>query len=152
MIVKIKRLTDTAIIPQYQTKGAAAIDLHADLPDQEYQVIGAKSTLIPTGLSISIPIGYVGVITTRSGLGHKRGLVVGNGVGIIDSDYRGQIMVSLYNNYYGGGALYSLKERIEHGDRIAQMLFIPVMQAILDEVDELDKTERGESGFGSTGK
>lgn len=146
MKVKIKQLTETAIIPQYQTNGAAAIDLHADLPGKKYILVGSVSELIPTGLSMSIPNGYVGVIVPRSSLGHKKAIILGNGTGIIDSDYRGPIMVSLYNRGF------NCKEKIEPGDRIAQMLFMPVQQVAFQEVDELDETERGEGGFGSTGK
>ncbi len=144
--VKIKRLTETAIIPEYKSNGAAAVDLHADIDN--YIIIEkfgyASSTVkIPTGLAIQIPSGYVGIITARSGLGHE-GLALSNSIGIIDSDYRGEILISMCNRKAHSQTIYA-------GDRIAQMLFMPVKQVQFSEVDKLDSTERGSDGFGSTG-
>jgi len=146
MQLQIKRLSSTAIIPRYQTDGAAAIDLHADIPGHEYILINGSSRLIPTGIAIAIEPGFVGLIVPRSGLGHKKGLILGNSTGVIDSDYRGPILVSLYNRYS------EIREKIKPGDRIAQMLFVPVSQAKMIEVDELPESERGGNGFGSTGQ
>ena len=145
MNVQIKRLTKTAIIPKYQSTGAAAFDLHADIPDGDGYSLwsNSSSVLIPTGLSIAIPIGFVGIIVPRSGLGHQ-GLILGNGTGVIDSDYRGEIKVSLLNRD-------DCFKRIYHSDRVAQMLIMPVVQCQFVEVDELDETERGSGGYGSTG-
>ncbi len=147
MQVRIKRLTETAIIPKYQSKGSAAIDLHADVNGKidSYALHPRGLTVqIPTGLSIQIPTGYVGIVSSRSGLGVKKGLVVAHGVGVIDSDYRGPLMIPVWNRST------SFIE-IRPGDRIVQMLFLPVEQMDLIEVEELDSTERGSGGFGSTG-
>lgn len=146
MDIKIQRLTDTAVIPEYQTSGAAAFDLHADLIKCAIINLWPEtSMLISTGISVMIPKGFCGVIVPRSGLGNK-GVILGNGTGIIDSDYRGELFVNSYNRLVNEGI------NIHQGDRIAQMLILPVVQANFIEVDELDDTERGEGGFGSTGK
>ena len=145
MHIKIKRLTETAIIPEYKSSGAAAFDLHADIPIPRQMYKNDEAWLIHTGIAIQIPRGYVGVIVPRSGLGNK-GLVLGNGTGIIDSDYRGEIVLSMWNRNKRADQFFN------PGARIAQMLIMPVQQATFIEVDELDGTDRGSGGFGSTGK
>lgn len=140
--VNIKRLTETAIIPAYQTAGAAAVDLHAD-GDFKIEMHPIK---VSTGLAIEIPPGYCGVLLPRSGQGHRDGFMLGNTAGLIDSDYRGEILVSLYRRNAAGSI-----HNIYHGDRIAQMVFLPVSQAIFREVGELNETKRGDGGFGHTG-
>lgn len=130
--------------PEYATIGSAGIDLRAAI-ENELTIEPASSVLIPTGWSMHIGNPNVAaIILPRSGLGHKQGLVLGNLVGLIDSDYQGQIMVSLWNR--------STEIRtIKRGDRIAQLVFIPVSHATFNVVEEWEETERGEGGFGSTG-
>ena len=142
--VKIKKLNEKAIIPTYGSPFSAGADLYACEGDEV--IIGAGETrLVHTGIALEIPEGYVGLIYARSGLSTKRGLAPANKVGVIDSDYRGEIMVALYNQ--------SGKEQILcDGERIAQIVFTPYVTADFDEVSELDSTERGEGGFGSTGR
>lgn len=142
--VKIKRLTETAIVPEYQSVGAGAFDLCANTDRPINSCPRDSALLIPTGLAIQIPSGYVGIIIPRSGLGHRDGIVLGNGIGVIDSDYRGEIKVSICNRESRDVIIYP-------NNRIAQMLIMPVVQAEFIEVDELDGTERGSGGFGSTG-
>ncbi len=132
--------------PEYATPGSAAVDLRAALEEDEVVTIapGARA-LIPTGLSISPESSeYVAVIAARSGLGIKKGVSLSNGIGVIDSDYRGEICVGLINH---GDEPFEVRR----GDRIAQMMFMPVVNAAFTLVDSLDETERGAGGFGSTG-
>lgn len=139
--VKVKKLSDKAIIPAYGTEFSAGADLYA----LEGEVIAAKETkLISTGISLEIPEGLVGLIFARSGLATKRGLAPANKVGVIDSDYRGEIMVALYNQ--SGEA-----QKIDAGERVAQISFVPYYTAEFVQAEELDSTARGEGGFGSTG-
>ena len=143
--VKIK-LTRGMSTPEYATDGSAAVDLRAALDEGETVVIqpGARA-LIPTGLSISPETSdVVAVIAGRSGLGVKKGVTLANSIGVIDSDYRGEIQVCLINR---GEEPFE----VQRGDRIAQMLFLPVMTARFLPVAELDETERGTGGFGHTG-
>ena len=131
--------------PFYASAGAAAMDLHACV-DQAVTIPAGGRAVIPTGLAIALPSpDYVALVFARSGLGIKHGVVPGNCVGVIDSDYRGEIMVGLYNS---GESEYT----VQPGDRIAQLMVTPVVQASVELVDELDETERGAGGFGSTGK
>ena len=132
--------------PEYATSGSAAVDLRAALEEDEVVTIapGARA-LIPTGLSISpASSDYVAVIAARSGLGIKKGVSLSNGIGVIDSDYRGEICVGLINH---GEEPFEVRR----GDRIAQMMFMPVVSASFTVVDSLDETERGAGGFGHTG-
>ena len=140
--IKIK-LTRGATIPKYATKGSAAVDLCAAV-DTPVTLEPGERTLVPTGIALSIPEGYVGIVAARSGLACKKGICLSNGIGVIDSDYRGEISVGLFN---------SSKESftIECGERIAQLMFMPFAAAAFISVDSLDETERGEGGFGSTG-
>jgi len=132
-------------LPLYGTAGAAGLDLRACL-DAPLALEPGQTVLVPTGLAIHIGNpGFAAMVLPRSGLGHKNGIVLGNLVGLIDSDYQGQLMVSLWNR---GDTAF----RIEPMDRIAQMIIVPVMQVRLNVVEEFDASERGAGGFGSTGK
>lgn len=131
--------------PFYATPGAAAMDLHACL-DQPVTIPAGGRAVIPTGLAIALPSPeYVALVFARSGLGIKHGVAPANCVGVIDSDYRGEILVGLQNS---GREDYT----VAPGDRIAQLMITPVLQARLRLVDELDETQRGAGGFGSTGQ
>lgn len=131
-------------LPAYSTEGSAGMDLRACL-DEAVQLAPGETQLIPTGLSIYIADpGYAATLLPRSGLGHKHGIVLGNLVGLIDSDYQGPLMVSLWNR---GNDHFT----VNPGDRIAQMVIIPVQQVEFDIVEEFQTTERGAGGFGSSG-
>lgn len=139
------RIGDTIELPEYQSDGSAGLDLRACLP--ETLLLEPDATeLIPTGLCIHIAdSGYAGVILPRSGMGHKHGIVLGNLVGLIDSDYQGQLFVSCWNR---SKTSYS----IEVGARIAQLVIIPVAQVAFNRVESFEESSRGSGGFGSTGK
>ena len=143
--VKIK-LTRGMEAPVYATPGSAAVDLRAALDDgAEITLAPGARALIPTGLAVSPEsTGYVAIIAGRSGLGIKNGVSLSNGIGVIDSDYRGEIQVGLINH---GSEPFT----VHRGDRIAQMFFLPVAHADLLVTDTLDETERGTGGFGHTG-
>ena len=143
--VKLK-LSRGMTAPEYATEGSAAVDLRAALEENEVITLapGARA-LIPTGLSISPESGdYVAIVAARSGLGIKKGVSLSNGIGVIDSDYRGEICVGLINH---GDEPFEVRR----GDRIAQMMFLPVALANFIVTDTLDETERGSGGFGHTG-
>lgn len=142
--VNIKKLDKNAIIPTYGSSCAAGADLYA-LTDAPITIEAGATVLIHTGISMAIPDGYVGLIYARSGLACKRDLAPANKVGVIDSDYRGEIMVALHN--HGTSA-----QTIESGERIAQIVFTPYVAADFNVTDELDSTDRGNGGFGSTGR
>ena len=142
--MNVKKLNDKAIIPTYGSAAAAGADLYA-CADADIVIESGATVLVHTGVAMAIPDGYVGLIFARSGLATKRGLAPANKVGVVDSDYRGEIMVALHNHS-------SEAQTISHGERIAQMVFMPYAAAAFDLVDELDSTERGAGGFGSTGK
>ena len=132
-------------VPFYATPGSAAMDLHACL-DQAVVVPAGGRAVIPTGIAIALPSpDYVALVYARSGLGIKHGVAPANCVGVIDSDYRGEVLVGLQN---AGSADYI----VQPGDRIAQLMIAPVIQADVRLVDDLDETQRGAGGFGSTGK
>ncbi len=132
-------------LPHYATGGSAGLDLRACL-DAAVVLNPGETQLIPTGLAIHLAdAGYAAMILPRSGLGHKHGVVLGNLVGLIDSDYQGQLMVSMWNR---GQTPFT----IEPFERIAQMVIVPVVQAQFNIVDDFDASTRGEGGFGSTGK
>lgn len=126
----------------YATKGSAGIDLKCGVRQKQFK--SGSTEVIRTGISVAIPEGHVGILASRSGIGVKKGLSVAQGVGVIDSDYRGEVLVPLFNRNMHN-------ELIKFGDRIAQLLIVPVIQPEIVMVDELDETERGEGGFGSTG-
>lgn len=133
-------------LPTYSTTGSAGMDLRACI-DGEIEIAPGKSVLIPTGIAIYIADPeFAGIIIPRSGLGHKQGIVLGNLVGLIDSDYQGELFVSCWNRNQNGFVT------INPGDRIAQLIIIPVIQAEFVIVDDFASTDRGSGGFGSTGK
>ncbi|MBN6711105.1 dUTP diphosphatase [Haemophilus haemoglobinophilus] len=140
-----KRIGTEFPLPTYATTGSAGLDLRA-LVEEGFEVQPGETKLIPTGLSIYIADpNLAAVILPRSGLGHKNGIVLGNLVGLIDSDYQGPLMVSLWNRS-------DKPFKIEVGDRIAQLVFVPVVQAEFNIVEEFVQTDRGEGGFGHSGK
>ena len=141
--IKIKKLDDRAVTSSYGSEYAAGFDLYAIL-DEDITIKSGETFLVKTGLSMEIPIGYAGMIFARSGLATKKGLAPANKVGVVDSDYRGEVMVALHN--------HSNEDRtISHGERIAQMVIMPFYKAEFIEVEELSDTDRGSGGFGSTG-
>ncbi|MBE6631995.1 MAG: dUTP diphosphatase [Ruminococcaceae bacterium] len=142
--VNIKKLKDSVKTPAYATEGSAAVDLRA-ANDSPIVIEAGEIAKIPTGIAIALPDNNaVAVVCARSGLATKFGISLANGIGVIDSDYRGELIVALINN---GKSAFT----VEPGERIAQLMFMPVLPAIFTECEELDKTERGEGGFGSTG-
>lgn len=144
-LMKIKRLKENAIIPTKGSEGAAGYDLYAALDQNEILINPGQNFMIDTGWSMKIPDKYFGAIFARSGLATKYGLRPANCVGIIDSDYRGPVKVVLHNDS-------SQVQTITNGERIAQLILIPYCDVEFKEVEELDETERGIQGFGSTGK
>lgn len=143
MKVKIKKLNENAVIPKYATENSAGADLYSCV--QSDIVIQPNETVfIPTGISLEIPTGYAGFIYARSGLASRQGLAPANKVGVIDSDYRGEIIVALHNQS-------SMPQTVTDKMRIAQLVIAPYIQAQFDEVSTLDDTDRGVGGFGSTG-
>lgn len=143
MKVKIQYLSQKATQPEYATDGSAGMDLTAAMEQPVVLKVGGRA-MIPTGIAMQIPQGYGGFIFPRSGLAYKKGISMANCVGVIDSDYTGEIKVVLHNI---SGHDYT----VNPGDRVAQLVFLPVPQAELEEVDELEETRRGSGGFGSTG-
>ena len=144
MKVKIKYLDKTINRPEYATEGSAGMDLAASLESPVVLKAGGRA-LIPTGVAIQIPRGCGGSVFPRSGLAFKKGISMCNCVGVIDSDYTGEIKVALHNI---SGHDYT----VNPGDRVAQLVCLPVAMAELEEVSDLDETERGAGGFGSTGR
>ncbi len=142
--VNVKKLRPGAILPVYGSKSAAGADLCACI-DGETVITPGQTVFIPTGLAMEIPVGFAGFIYARSGLSTKRGLAPANKVGVIDSDYRGEITVALLN--HGQESM-----TVAPGERIAQIVIAPVLTPQFCEVAELSDTARGEGGFGSTGK
>ncbi len=142
--VKISYLRKEAICPSYQSEFAAGADLYAAI-EKQVSVASGETVFVPTGIALEIPKGFVGLICARSGLACKKGLAPANKVGVIDSDYRGEIMVALYNHS-------AETVTVAAGDRIAQLLLVPYLTAEFDETQTLSDTARGSGGFGSTGK
>ena len=142
--VNIKKLNDKAVIPTYGTEYAAGADLYACM-DEAVTIGSGETYFVKTGIAMEIPVGYAGLVYARSGLACKKGLAPANKVGVIDSDYRGEIMVALHNHS-------KVDAVIEPKERIAQMILTPFLMAQYTVVDELSDTDRGESGFGSTGR
>jgi len=139
------RLGETFDLPHYATAGSAGLDVRACL-DESLRVTPGETVLVPSGFAIHIgDPELAAVLLPRSGLGHKHGLVLGNLTGLIDSDYQGQVFVSIWNR---GSKEYS----IEPGERIAQMVFVPVALVEFDIVDDFDSTSRGDGGFGHSGR
>jgi len=138
-----KRLGNEFPMPGYATPGSAGMDISACI-DEPLEIKPGETSLIPTGFAIHVEdTGLAAVLLPRSGLGHKKGIVLGNLVGLIDSDYQGQVYVSCWNR---GHESFTMNP----GDRIAQMVFMPVVQVAFDVVDEFDESHRGEGGFGHT--
>lgn len=143
MKVAVKKLVPEAILPTYGSEFAAGADLYACMQEQVTLEPG-ETKLIHTGIAMEVPVGYAGLIYARSGLATKRGLAPANKVGVVDSDYRGEIMVALHN--HGTSA-----QTVAPGERIAQMVITPFLTVEYTQADELSDTVRGEGGFGSTG-
>lgn len=141
--MNIKKLNEKATVPTYGSAFAAGADLYA-CEENAVTVAPGETRLIHTGIAMAIPEGYVGLVYARSGLASKRGLAPANKVGVIDSDYRGEVMVALHNHG-------SVPQTVESGERIAQIVFTPYVAAEFNVTDELDDTVRGAGGFGSTG-
>ena len=144
MQVKIKLLNEAATAPTYGTEYSAGADLY-NLKGADVTIEPGKTVLIHTGIVMEIPEGYAGLIFARSGLATKRGLAPANKVGVVDADYRGEIMVSLHNHS-------DKAETVEGGERVAQISIVPFLKAEFLVANELSDTVRGEGGFGSTGK
>ncbi len=144
MKIAIKKLRPDAILPTYGTQFSAGADLYA-VTDGDISVAPGQTILVHTGLAFEIPEGYVGLVYARSGLATKRGLAPANKVGVIDADYRGEVMVALYNQS-------SETQTLSLGERIAQIVIAPFLHAEFHEANELSDTVRGAGGFGSTGK
>lgn len=140
--LKIKKLDEKAIIPTYGTEYSAGADLYA-LLDEDLEIKPGETVMIGTGLAMAIPTGYAGLIYARSSLGSKKGLAPANKVGVIDSDYRGEIKVPLFNQS-------KETQIIAKNERIAQIIFTPYLKVNFQETDELNDTTRGTGGFGST--
>lgn len=143
-LIRVKKIKENAIMPTYGSAEAAGADLYACL-DTSVVIAPGQSVFIPTGLAMEIPTGFAGLIYARSGLACKRGLAPANKVGVVDSDYRGEFMIVLYNHGTD-------PQIINHGERIAQLVITPVYTPGFVEVDSLVDTSRSEGGFGSTGK
>lgn len=142
MNVSIQKLHPDAILPQYGSADAAGADLCSI---EELTIAPGETKLVHTGLAMAIPQGFGGFIFARSGLATKRGLAPANKVGVIDADYRGEVMVALYNQS-------STEQTVLKGERIAQMVFLPCPQTTFEACASLEETERGSGGFGSTGR
>ena len=142
-MIRVKRLKPNAALPTYGTEEAAGADLYACL-DGPVTIGAGESAFIPTGIALEVPRGCAGLIYARSGLACKRGLAPANKVGVVDSDYRGEITVVLHNH----GAE---SQRVENGERVAQFIITPVLQPAYEAVEELSDTTRSGRGFGSTG-
>ena len=142
--IRVKKLSPKAILPTYGSAEAAGADLYACL-DEALVIEAGETVFIPTGIALEVPKGCAGLVYARSGLACKRGLAPANKVGVIDSDYRGEIKVALHN--HGRQA-----QTVNPGERVAQLLITPVLPPAYAEAEELTATERGACGFGSTGK
>ena len=143
MRVNIKKLNENAVMPTYGSPYSAGADLYA-CTDEEITIMPGQTVLVKTGLAMELEIGYVALIYARSGLATKRGLAPANKVGVVDCDYRGEIMVSLHNHS-------DKPQTVAPRERIAQMVISPYIKAEFEETDTLSETVRGEGGFGSTG-
>lgn len=139
-----QKLRPEAQTPAYGSPDAAGADLYACIPEP-VMIAPGQTVKIPTGIAIAIPQGYMGLVFARSSLGTKRGLAPANKVGVIDSDYRGEIFVFLLNHS-------GIPQEVAAGERIAQLAIVPVRRETFEEVDTLEETQRGQGGFGSTGR
>lgn len=143
-LVRIKKLHEDALMPTYGSPDAAGADLYALTEDGGITIAPGETKLVHTGLCIELPRGYAGLVYARSGLATKRGLAPANKVGVIDPDYRGEIMISLHNHA-------SEPANVQNGERVAQLVITPYLTAEFIEADALSDTARGGGGFGSTG-
>lgn len=143
MEIRIKKLNETATLPTYGSAYAAGADLYA-LPDTNVTIEPGQTVLIHTGIALELPIGYAGLIYARSGLASKKGLAPANKVGVIDCDYRGEVMVALHNHG-------TVAQTVFGAERIAQLVITPYVTATFLEAEALSDTVRGAGGFGSTG-
>lgn len=141
--VNIKRLDENAVLPSYASESAAGADIYA-LCENEISIAPGETVFVRTGFALEIPEGYAGLIYARSGLACKKGVAPANKVGVVDSDYRGEVMVALYNHS-------SSVQTISGGERIAQLVITPFLKAEFNETSQLSDTARGSGGFGSTG-
>lgn len=142
--IAVKKLDERAVLPTYGSEFSAGADLYA-VADGDIVFAPGETKFVKTGLAMEIPVGYAGLIYARSGLACKRGLAPANKVGVVDSDYRGEVMVALHN--------HSASEQVvAPGERIAQLVVAPFLKASFVQAEELEETARGEGGFGSTGR
>lgn len=144
MKINFKKLNERAVAPTYGSVGSAGGDLYS-AEENEVVIPAGETAFIGTGIAVEIPLGYVGLVYARSGLACKRGLAPANKVGVIDSDYRGEIKVALHNHG-------KTDQTVAKGERIAQLVIAPYLFVEYEEKDELSDTVRGEGGFGSTGR
>ena len=144
MKVKLKKLNEGAIIPTYGSEFSAGADLYACI-DSDIVIGAGETAFVRTGIAMELPAGYVALIYARSGLACKRGLAPANKVGVIDCDYRGELIVALHNHS-------DSDQQVAVGERIAQLVVTPYIKCDFEEADELSDTVRGEGGFGSTGR
>lgn len=142
--VKFKKLSDFAKTPVYSSDFAAGADLYA-ATEKPTVILPHTTAMIGTGIAAEIPEGYVGLVFARSGLAAKRGLAPANKVGVIDSDYRGEIAVALFNHS-------DIEQTVDAGERVAQLAIVPYITAEFEECESLSETSRGDGGFGSTGR
>ncbi len=142
--MNVKFLREGAVMPTYGTEYSAGADLYACI-DTPITIQPGETIPIPIGIAIEVPVGYAGLVYARSGMACKRGLAPANKVGVIDSDYRGELLVMLHNHG-------QQPQTVNSGDRVAQLVLTPVLTPTFDLVDELTDTDRGTGGFGSTGK
>ena len=143
-VIAVKKLDERAVLPTYGSEFSAGADLYA-VADEEITFEPGETKLVHTGLAMEIPEGYAGLIYARSGLASKRGLAPANKVGVVDADYRGEVMVALHNHS-------AVVQKIAPMERIAQLVVAPFLHAEFVECEELSQTVRGEGGFGSTGR
>ena len=141
--LRIKRLSPHAVLPRYQSEHAAGMDLHAAVAES-ITIEPGEIVMVPCGLAMAVPVGYEAQIRPRSGLASRHGISIPNAPGTIDSDYRGELMVSLINH---GRSSFTVEPKM----RIAQLIVAPVVHCVVEEAEELDETIRGAGGFGSTG-
>lgn len=142
--VKIKKLNENAKVPTYGTEFSAGADIYACI-DEDIKILSGETATIKTGISVETPEGFMLLVFARSGLSIKQGLAPANKVGVVDSDYRGEVIVALHNHS-------SEAKVVSNGDRVAQMVFVPYFKANFEETTSLSNTARGAGGFGSTGK
>jgi len=144
MIIRYKKLHERAVEPSYQSTCAAGADLYA-LLDGDVTLHPGETAFLHTGIAVEIPDGYAGLVFARSGLACKRDLAPANKVGVIDSDYRGEILIALHNHG-------KEEQTVTNGERIAQLVIVPFLAVEFEQAEQLHTTERGSGGFGSTGK